>query len=570
MAEKKPSRLSGMVFVLKRTLLQMRRSFEDRNKHVGRLDQTGSSFPIAAERRSVLFREKDPAELRLELGKVQNLRIVAKSINGAHVPAGETFSFWKQVGRCTFRRGFVTGRQIQEGCIMPALGGGICQLSNALYGVAQDAGLEIVERHSHSRQVPGMEAGRDATVAWNYVDLRFRSDQPFSIEAFLTTTELVVRIRKERVRARQELVLINQRTVANSCATCGQAGCHNWHRVDRKELSGGVAWLLSQWSPEFEQVDSERTQLYRLIDGKRWRRPAYIFQEESFGSVHDFTLLGLKQAFRRRRVDERGALRQMRILYESEELARAFARRLPYDVRHVVVSQTLLPFLWREGALGGRTFDVLMSRLPLSVIHQRLDASASCHPERKLLTDFRAPDDIVQAESQALAASDRQFSCHQAVAGCVSRPVFLDWPKQKPMAWTPGRSIVYPGPTAARKGAFELREVARRLELEVVLLDNVLEGQDFWDGVKTSRMSRTDNWLSGVAMVVQPAVVEDRPIALLKALASGCPVVATEACGLRSQPGLTLVPVGDTEALMVAVARGLGSVPTHDLDSLRC
>ncbi len=442
---------------------------------------------------------------------------------------------------------------------MPAVGGGICQLSNALYGVAQDAGLEIVERHSHSRQVPGMEAGRDATVAWNYVDLRFRSDQPFSLEAFLTRTELVVRVRKQKITTRKELNVINNRTVANSCATCGQDGCFNWHRVDRKELVEGTAWLLSQWSSEFEQVDAPRTQLFRLIDGKRWRRPAYIFPDDTFNSICDFTWLGLKQAFRRRRVDERGSVRQMRILYESEELARAFARRLPYDVRHLVVSQNLLPFLWREGVLGGRTFDVLMSRLPLTEIHARLDESAALHPDRMLLSDFRAPDEIVKAEAEALASAERHFTCHQAVAHTVSHPVMLEWPKQRPMDWKPGKRLVFPGPTAARKGAFEVREVARRLQLEVVLLDNVLEGPDFWDGVITNRMARTDNWLVGVGVVVQPAVVEDRPIALLKALASGCPVVATDACGLPSQTGLTIVPVGDMQALLSAVENGLAS-----------
>lgn len=48
------------------------------------------------------------------------------------------------------------------------------------------------------------------------------------------------------------------------------------------------------------------------------------------------------------------------------ELARIYARRIPYTATHLVVSQNLLPHLWREGALAGRTFDVLMTRLPLA------------------------------------------------------------------------------------------------------------------------------------------------------------------------------------------------------------
>ena len=59
--------------------------------------------------------------------------------------------------------------------MMPAVGGGLCQLSNALYDAALPAGCQIVERHAHSGPCPGSAAaaGRDATVAWNYVDLRF-------------------------------------------------------------------------------------------------------------------------------------------------------------------------------------------------------------------------------------------------------------------------------------------------------------------------------------------------------------------------------------------------------------
>ncbi|MFI4933168.1 MAG: glycosyltransferase [Caulobacterales bacterium] len=64
-------------------------------------------------------------------------------------------------------------------------------------------------------------------------------------------------------------------------------------------------------------------------------------------------------------------------------------------------------------------------------------------------------------------------------------------------------------------------------------------------------------WLDGVSVVVQPAFVEEAPRRLIEALATGTPVVATAACGLDPQPGLTLVPAGDATALCAAVARSL-------------
>jgi glycosyltransferase involved in cell wall biosynthesis len=53
--------------------------------------------------------------------------------------------------------------------------------------------------------------------------------------------------------------------------------------------------------------------------------------------------------------------------------------------------------------------------------------------------------------------------------------------------------------------------------------------------------------------VILPAIVEHRPATLLRALAAGLPVIATEACGLPSQPGLTLIPPCDARALRDAI-----------------
>ena len=41
---------------------------------------------------------------------------------------------------------------------------------------------------------------------------------------------------------------------------------------------------------------------------------------------------------------------------------------------------------------------------------------------------------------------------------------------------------------------------------------------------------------------------------VLEALSAGVPVIATAACGLAPQPGLTLVPMDDVDALTAAMA----------------
>ena len=80
-----------------------------------------------------------------------------------------------------------------------------------------------------------------------------------------------------------------------------------------------------------------------------------------------------------------------------------------------------------------------------------------------------------------------------------------------------------------------------------------LEGPDFWAGVRLEPAPAGANWLAGVRAVVHPALAEATPRRLLEALAAGVPVIATAACGLRPQPGLTLVPIDDVEALAAAM-----------------
>lgn len=152
------------------------------------------SIAVLAECRSPLYAPVDPAEATLQLGKVENLRVAARHLDGVVIGRGQVFSFWHQVGRPSRRRGFVPGRELRHGCIIPSIAGGICQLSNSLHQVARAAGQDIIERHSHTSPVPGsaFPPGEDATLFWNYIDFRFRARRDLVLRIELTADELVV------------------------------------------------------------------------------------------------------------------------------------------------------------------------------------------------------------------------------------------------------------------------------------------------------------------------------------------------------------------------------------------
>ncbi len=531
---------------------------------------------LHAQSRTALWNDETQSERALQIGKVQNLRVASRRLNRVLIPGGQVFSFWKQVGRATTRRGFARGRLLREGCLMPAVGGGLCQLSNALYDVALQAQLEIVERHAHSQIVPGSQAqsGRDATVAWNYVDFRFRAPCDLLLRTSLTRDELVVQLwAKTPKPAAPNVVFEPQKTArprldvpVHSCASCAQTACFR-HR-ESETVVGKTAFLLDEPWPEWQdfvraQIGGDDDVLVPLR-AESWvgKRARNSWKTHDFKTVFEARTAALWRSFQARRQGNLGAQRLNAQLETTELLSRALAKKLAHDATHVVVAQSFLPFLWRDGALGGRTFDVLMTRLPFHELHRRLDAQSAIHPERATLREFRAPQKLVETERTALQNARFLVSPHPKIAVLFANRVLdLSWKTQtrQQRVTTRNRIVLFPGPTAARKGAYELREVARALKLEVWLWGSELEGDDFWRGLKTRRVekSRCDAWINQVAAVVQPALAEDCPRFLLEAWSRGVPIIATAACGLNDLDGVQIVPFGDEKALQNAILNAL-------------
>src|SRR3954470_5652647 len=110
----------------------------------------------------------------LEQGKRRNLELAVPQFDGLLLTPERTLSFWRVLGRASQNRGFSWGMELRGGCVTPAIGGGLCLLSNAIFELAVRAGWKIIERHGHSLEAVPPAAGNaplDATVAWPDVDL---------------------------------------------------------------------------------------------------------------------------------------------------------------------------------------------------------------------------------------------------------------------------------------------------------------------------------------------------------------------------------------------------------------
>jgi vancomycin resistance protein YoaR len=105
----------------------------------------------------------------------------AELISGTVLKPGETFSFNDTVGERTEENGFVPGFIISNGVFQEELGGGVSQVVTTTYNAAFFAGLEDVEHKPHSFYIDRYPVGREATVAWPTVDLKFRNNTPYGV-----------------------------------------------------------------------------------------------------------------------------------------------------------------------------------------------------------------------------------------------------------------------------------------------------------------------------------------------------------------------------------------------------
>lgn len=114
-----------------------------------------------------------------------NITLAAAAINNQVVLPGETFSFNQTVGKRTKDKGYLPAPIIVRGELAEGVGGGICQVSSTLYNAVDRSGLQILQRYSHSRRVPYVPPGRDATVSWYGPDFSFKNkyNQPILIQA---------------------------------------------------------------------------------------------------------------------------------------------------------------------------------------------------------------------------------------------------------------------------------------------------------------------------------------------------------------------------------------------------
>jgi vancomycin resistance protein YoaR len=118
----------------------------------------------------------------------------SRLLDGKLIAPGATFSFNRATGARTAAKGFREAPVIINGELETGLGGGVCQVSTTVFNAAFEAGLPITARTNHALYISHYPLGRDATVNYPDVDLKFVNDTGhwLLLRTWVSTSSLTV------------------------------------------------------------------------------------------------------------------------------------------------------------------------------------------------------------------------------------------------------------------------------------------------------------------------------------------------------------------------------------------
>ncbi|MDQ7993160.1 MAG: VanW family protein [Propionicimonas sp.] len=121
--------------------------------------------------------------------RYNNIGKAAKLINGTYLAPGETFSMNATLGERTPQAGWMKGGGIANGRIDPNIyGGGISQATTTTFNAIFFAGLQDIYHKPHSLYFSRYPMGREATLDWRSVDMKFKNDSKYGVllQAWIT------------------------------------------------------------------------------------------------------------------------------------------------------------------------------------------------------------------------------------------------------------------------------------------------------------------------------------------------------------------------------------------------
>lgn len=188
------SPLTYKISVCKGILLRKVKWLINRKKYVRNF--TTETLPYTIYKHNSLIRRRlGNVDMDLQENKAVNLTLAAPKVNGILIKPGEIFSFWRLVGNCTAKKGYLSGLVIKSGKVSQGIGGGMCQFTNLIHWMILHSPLTIIEHHHHNsldlfpdygRQIP---FGTGTSIMYNYLDYQFINNTELTFQLIVYTND---------------------------------------------------------------------------------------------------------------------------------------------------------------------------------------------------------------------------------------------------------------------------------------------------------------------------------------------------------------------------------------------
>lgn len=207
-------------------------------------ERQGEQLPcIQATHATPLLRHLRGDQMEWQQNKAVNLKLAVARLDGLVLHPGETFSYWRLIGKPTRRKGYREGMVLFLGQIGSNVGGGLCQLSNLIFWMTLHTPLTVVERYRHSHDVfPDADRtqpfGSGATCAYPHRDLMIRNDTDQDFQLCLRVGQTHLQGEWRAVRPSEHRYEVVERDARMDQASWGGYIRHNALYRDVYDLRG--------------------------------------------------------------------------------------------------------------------------------------------------------------------------------------------------------------------------------------------------------------------------------------------------------------------------------------------
>lgn len=210
--------------------------------------------------------------------RANNVKVAANYIDGTVLYPGKTFSVIKTIKDRTEANGYQSAPEYSSGKVVEGIGGGVCQVSTTLYNAVINAELEVVERSPHSMVVAYVDVSRDAAIAGDYKDFKFKNNTevPVYIAAVADGATLSFRIYGEETRPENRTIKFKSEILetiepGEAKITEDSSKPESYRAVTQ---SAHVGYKAKLWKLVY--VDGKRTEKIQLNSSVYAAEPEYI------------------------------------------------------------------------------------------------------------------------------------------------------------------------------------------------------------------------------------------------------------------------------------------------------